>query len=475
LGFAGTILGLAIGIPMSNLLVGFLGTELIGAELDWQISWLAVGLSVVVGLGGTVLASLPALRRVAHIPVREAMGTPGITGGYGQGAIDRGLRRVGFLPRDWQLGLRGAARRKGRSVATAVQVALAVGTMLAFTSTVITMLWVSEQSRTAEGGDIQVWSTGGGAILGDAAGALLGGIDGVDRVQPIVGADVLAGDTDTFVWGLPDEPVYAYELSEGRWFDGVENEAAARVAVVGPALANLHSLEVGDDVRVETASGVESFLIVGIDTTMVGDGLGLFVPIKTVMEIRGLAEPSQFWLTTTSSDHGSIDRVALELRGELERRGYGFDYQVRYIDIEAERTADRTVVAIILSLGVPVVAIGMIGLVNTMTTSIVERSREIGVLRSVGARARDIRRIFRSEAVALVVLGWLVGTGVGYVLARVILGVINDAFHVDFGLRYPLWPLGAALAVALAVVGLAMVRPLTKASRIPASEALRYE
>ena len=75
----------------------------------------------------------------------------------------------------------------------------------------------------------------------------------------------------------------------------------------------------------------------------------------------------------------------------------------------------------------------------------------------------------------LVVAGWFVGIGVGYLVGRIVLGFVNDAFHVEFGLRYPFWPLGVALVMVLAVAGLALSRPLALASRLSPSEVLRYE
>ena len=52
-------------------------------------------------------------------------------------------------------------------------------------------------------------------------------------------------------------------------------------------------------------------------------------------------------------------------------------------------------------LGLLIVAIGMVGLANALTMSVLERMREVGILRCVGARARDIRRIFAAEGLAL--------------------------------------------------------------------------
>jgi len=109
------------------------------------------------------------------------------------------------------------------------------------------------------------------------------------------------------------------------------------------------------------------------------------------------------------------------------------------------------------------------------TTNVVERTREIGILRSIGARSRDIRRVFRAEAVALVVLGWLTGIVVGYAIGRIIIKTLSDRFDVAFVLRYPLWPIVVALAVTLLVALLVLHWPLRRASKLPPSRALRYE
>ena len=130
---------------------------------------------------------------------------------------------------------------------------------------------------------------------------------------------------------------------------------------------------------------------------------------------------------------------------------------------------------IIMSLGIPVVAMGMIGLVSAMTSNILERTREIGILRSIGARARHIRRVFLAEAVALVVAGWLLGIAVGYVIARIVLRAMNDAFDVSFTLRYPAWPMLVALVLTLVVAAAVLRRPLRRAGRLSPSTALRYE
>ncbi len=474
-GVVGTAVGIAFGMLLSNLLIGFLGSKLIGAQLSWQVSPLAVFGSLAVGVGGTLLASAPAVRRATRLSVIDALGRPGIEGSFGLGRLDRAAGRATFLPRVAQLGVRNALRQKGRAAATIAQIALAVGTMLAFTATVLTMITVSAQSRDAEGGDIWVYTSGSGQALDNRAVEAVAHLAGVDRVQPLTYSPLLVGDTETFAWGLPADPIYPYELERGRWFTEAESRSGALVVVIGPALANVHHLDVGDHVLATIRDGTVEMEVVGIDTTMVGDGLALYVPIGTALSLAGLDAPTEFWVTTTSRSTDDIDRVNLAIRGLLAREGYAFDSALQYIDRAADEASDRTIVAVIMALGIPVVAIGAIGLVNTMTTNILERTREIGVLRSIGARGRDLRRVFLAEAAVLIFVGWLAGIVVGYGLARLILGAFNDAFDVHFALQFPLWPLAVALVLALVVSAMALIAPLRRASRLSASDALRYQ
>jgi putative ABC transport system permease protein len=337
------------------------------------------------------------------------------------------------------------------------------------------MIEVSEQSRQAEGGDLVLRSTGVGRGLDAAAADLAAGVDGVERVAGLAYADVIVGAIPTFVWGLSADTLFAHELDAGRWFTASEDDDGAAVAVVGPALADLEGIEVGDELRVETGAGARMVQVVGIDSTMVGDGEALFVPTRLVLAATGAESPGEWWVTVDTDDTARIDRIALGVRSVLDDAGYSYDLEARYLTIDAERASDRAVVAVILSLGVPIVAIGMIGVVNTLATTILERRREIGVLRSVGARSRDVRRVFRAEAVVLVVAGWVLGIVVGRVLGGWMMATVNDAFHVEFPLRYPVWPMGVALVVALVIAALALWRPLKRAGELPPGDALRYQ
>jgi len=189
LGVTGTLLGIIIGFPLSNALMAFMSSEFGGISIGWQVSGIAVVLSLLVGVGGTALAAWPALRRASRISVREAIEDHGVVASYGLNPLDRVVARAGFLSRRNQMGLRNTTRRAGRSLATAIPIGLAVGTMLAFASVSITALDETRNSQNLEGGDIIVWNNGGRG-LGEEATALIESVPEVEMAHQMIYSSV---------------------------------------------------------------------------------------------------------------------------------------------------------------------------------------------------------------------------------------------------------------------------------------------
>jgi putative ABC transport system permease protein len=116
----------------------------------------------------------------------------------------------------------------------------------------------------------------------------------------------------------------------------------------------------------------------------------------------------------------------------------------------------------------------MVGLANAITTSVLERTREVGILRSIGARARDVRRIFTSEAIALAVGGWLLGIPIGYALDRLIVRFIWEVIDVRFPVVFPPWNILIALVGAIVLALAITALPIRRAVRLRPGDALRY-
>jgi putative ABC transport system permease protein len=114
--------------------------------------------------------------------------------------------------------------------------------------------------------------------------------------------------------------------------------------------------------------------------------------------------------------------------------------------------------------------VGGIGIMNIMLVSVTERTREIGIRRAVGARQSDVLRQFLVEAVALSMIGGLIGLFISIVITW---GVYL-AFP-KFDMRAPLWILIPAFLISTGIGVAFGVWPARKASRIETIDALRYE
>jgi ABC-type lipoprotein release transport system permease subunit len=125
-------------------------------------------------------------------------------------------------------------------------------------------------------------------------------------------------------------------------------------------------------------------------------------------------------------------------------------------------------------LGFVIVAMSMVGLANAMTTNVLERTREIGILRSIGARARDTRRIFTTEGIALAVGGWLLGIPLGYALTRLIVWLVWEVVDVRVPVVFPAGNIVIALVGTVALALLVLFLPVRRAVHLRPGDALRF-
>jgi putative ABC transport system permease protein len=119
------------------------------------------------------------------------------------------------------------------------------------------------------------------------------------------------------------------------------------------------------------------------------------------------------------------------------------------------------------------VLIAMLGITNTLALSIIERTREIGLLRAVGMTRAQLRRTIRGEALLVAVLALVVGVLLGLGLAASAVSVLGRSAPVTFSV--PLDRLVAVLLLALATGVLAGILPARRAARLPVLEAVAAE
>jgi ABC-type antimicrobial peptide transport system permease subunit len=105
---------------------------------------------------------------------------------------------------------------------------------------------------------------------------------------------------------------------------------------------------------------------------------------------------------------------------------------------------------------------------------VLERTREIGILRCIGAHARDVRRIFATEGLTVALAGWLIGIPLGFGLAHGIEALVQNVVNEHLLFAFPALNIPLALIGTLILALLVMQIPLRRAMRFKPGDALRY-
>ncbi len=224
---------------------------------------------------------------------------------------------------------------------------------------------------------------------------------------------------------------------------------------------------VGQELAFRFPSGVERLRIVGIHDAQFADYLttldaltgGGFAPQDSSLLIK-LEAGADAATVKKALEADTADLPILTVKNQQE--------------YAAERRApiDRLVLIIYALLGLALL-IAVLGVVNTLGLSVVERTREIGLLRAIGLDRRQLRRMVSLEAVAIAVLGALMGIGMGLAFGVALMASLRDeGLEVT---RIPWGSLGAYLLASVAIGLLAALLPARRAARLDVLKAIGTE
>jgi putative ABC transport system permease protein len=486
LGAAGAVIGTILGIVIAYLLAQYFAVKLVDVSFGFGVSVPVIVASLVLGPALAVTASLPALRRALRRTVAEALTDKGASG-YGASRLDRLAARSGLLsgtrvPGGMRMGVRNALRNKRRSAATIAQVAVAAGLAMS--------LLALGQSVTAVIGQtigklhvsvvVGMAASKGARPFGRQALDIAASAPGVTGAQLVETSSVQYDGQTYAAWGMGAHPRYSYRLSAGRWFTAAEAAAGARAGVppvvLGPVLARAANARIGQLLTLSLAAGPARVRVIGIDTGPNDGGAIVYFPLPVLERLDGgPGTADSIWISTASSAHAAIDKATDAVIGRLAAAGYSVSTTKIYV-VDAQDTASqRSVLTIVEILGLLVVAIMLIGLISALSMGVLERTREIGILRCIGARARHVRLMFSAEAVALAGAGWACGTLLGWLVYQGLLALIRHSAAISLPEQFPPSVPLITLAGVLVLTLIVIRGPLHRATRIQPGTALRYQ
>ncbi|MFT4288317.1 ABC transporter permease [Nocardioides sp.] len=298
-------------------------------------------------------------------------------------------------------------------------------------------------------------------------GDQLADVDGVATVnrQQLVGATVDAGEEVTYVTGDDQSfsDIYTLDLAAGsQRVDGHQ-------ALVTTDAATEHGWRVGDAFALHFPGGKTLDLTVGgiFEPTEVMASIS--VPLDLLAEVGITRQDTSISLmlapgADTAAVHRALDQVAESAKIIAVYDKAGFADEIR--------GQVNQLLYMIYGLLALAIVIAVIGIVNTLGLSVIERTREIGLLRAIGMSRARLRRMITLESVAIAVLGAVMGMVVGVVTGVLLRQALREEVT---SLGLPIGQLAAFLVVAVVVGVLAAVVPAIRASRLNVLQAISTE
>ncbi|HEX9983891.1 MAG TPA: ABC transporter permease [Thermoanaerobaculia bacterium] len=322
--------------------------------------------------------------------------------------------------------------------------------------------------------------------------AIVEAVPDVERVLPRVEVKpykILAPGAKTKgkVFGMSSRyrEVADVRLADGRFFDARDEAEHAQVAVIGQEIRrNLfgYGPVLGKQLKVNDV-WVEVIGVLGADAPQGGapsevaassTAEEIWIPVTTAMrkfDRDPLDAPVDELLVNVKE--GVSTRRTSELLEPLLQRLHGGadDYEVVVPEalLEQSRQTQRIFNIVMGSIAGISLLVGGIGIMNIMLASVLERTREIGIRRAIGARKRDIRAQFVIESFAISSLGGIAGIIIGIVLARLV------AAYAGWPTVITIWSLLLSTGVSITVGLVSGIYPATRAAELNPIEALRYE
>ena len=274
-------------------------------------------------------------------------------------------------------------------------------------------------------------------------------------------------------------------LGKGRFISYIDAARYQNVCVIGAYLEE--EAFQGDALGKQLSIGGEHFTVIGVleKNSDMSEGSGddiIYLPYTTALRLSGSADASIYMFTSTSKDTAATAKGIIENR--LYKTFQSSDYYFVMTSAEmmdAMNAMMGTMMAVLVAIAAISLLVGGIGIMNIMLVSVTERTREISIRKSLGAKRKDIRGQFIIEAGTTSaiggVLGILVGIGLASLAGSLIGGMMTSS--MGGGSTFSAVPNLSSVAVAFGVsVGIGILfgyLPAKKAAKLNPIDALRYE
>lgn len=482
-GLIALIIGIPSGVLVAQRLIlfatGLLNVQVISNAVPSSTILMQVAVGLLVPLGAALWPVLNGVQITTH----KALNSLGIdTSGSQQSLMERFFAQVQQtlpLQRPFIISLRNTVRKKGRLILTLVTLILGTALFISVLSVRSSVAETIDNFLRYHRYDVSIaLSHSYRAAQVEPLARQIPGVVAVESWLNSSARRVYADDTTsegiTVVAAPAATQLMEPELKAGRWLQAGDGNAL----VVNTDFLDDHpDLGLGDTVVLRENGRDLTWRIIGIVPTA-ANGPTVYVDYATYSRnTRNVGQATSIKILTTQHDAAYQEAIATQLVNHLEDAGIRVGSSRTIDSLRASNEYRFNIVVWFLILMAALLAIvGSLGLTTTMSINILERIREIGVLRAIGASDGAVRQIVLGEGIAIGLLSWVFGSILAIPLSRVLsqqvgLALLGIPLDYNFALD---WTFIWLLLVILLAMG-ASLGPARSASKLTIREVLAYE
>ncbi|MCB0045662.1 MAG: ABC transporter permease [Caldilineaceae bacterium] len=477
------LLALAVGMPLgllgayglANFVANLVNFDILSYAIDTRV-WL---LELLVGLGVPLAAAFLPIRHAVNITVREAMSDQGMNLSRRGSFFDRVLRRIRGLSRPYALSLRNTFRRKTRLGLTLTTLILGGGIFIAVFTVRASLLATLDDMFDYIDYDVLVVFNRAyrterlldQAYLEPGVTAAEGWrMHSVRRVRP----DGTESDNIALRAPAPGSALINPTLAAGRWL--LPGDANA-VVVNTNLRKDEPDISVGRAITLTMGGEESAWMVVGLVQGTPPQPLAYVDQRYFTSQFGGIGRNGALFVATNEHDAATQTRVAEGLEARYEAAGISVGRTLTSATEESQIVSQFNVlVGFLLIMAVLLAVVGAIGLMGAMSLNVIERTREIGVLRAIGAGNQSIFRIVTAEALLIGGISWTLAIVVSLPLSMAMNGLIGASImQAPLTYRFSLMGVFIWLALIAVLSFVASLLPARSATSVSVRDTLAYE
>ncbi len=276
--------------------------------------------------------------------------------------------------------------------------------------------------------------------------------------------------------------MYRPVIISGRWLQAGDT---GNVIVLSQETADKNGLALGDTVTLDLGDlGQSQWQVVGTYRVVYGGGFAvepIYAPIRAVETIAGVTDEGTQVLIRAENTATLAEATALaeRLEARLENENIGIDFYTSLVPLEERDYVNNqfaSVISTLLGLAMIAASVGAIGLTGALAISVVERTREIGVMRAMGAQSGTLSALYLMEGALQGLLSWLISTPIAYVLAQPLARLLGQRMlelDLDYAFNWSAVLIWLAVVMTFAIS--ASIYPARLAARARVRENLSYQ